>query len=59
MAADIGSILDMSDVQDGSVNAVYSSHNLEHIYFHEVPRALELIFRVLSDDGYVCLMPGP
>lgn len=56
VAADIqGSILDMSDVQDGSVDAVYSSHNLEHIYFHEVPQALAEFSRVLSDDGYVVL----
>ena len=56
VAADIeGSILDMSDVQDRSVDAVYSSHNLEHIYFHEVPQALAEFSRVLSDDGYVVL----
>lgn len=56
VAADIeGSILDMSELQDGSVNAVYSSHNLEHIYFHEVPQALTEFSRVLSDDGYVVL----
>jgi ubiquinone/menaquinone biosynthesis C-methylase UbiE len=56
VAADIeGSILDMSEVQGGSVDAVYSSHNLEHIYFHEVPLALAEFSRVLSDDGYVVL----
>ena len=56
VAADIeGSILDMAEVQDASVDAVYSSHNLEHLYFHEVPQALAEFFRVLSDDGYVVL----
>jgi len=56
VAADIeGSILDMSDVPNGSVDAVYSSHNLEHIYFHEVPQALAEFYRVLGDDGYVVL----
>ncbi|MBV8636432.1 MAG: SAM-dependent methyltransferase, partial [Burkholderiaceae bacterium] len=36
----VGTMLDMSGVESGSVDAVFSSHNIEHIYPHEVPVAL-------------------
>ncbi|MBI5279961.1 MAG: class I SAM-dependent methyltransferase [Burkholderiales bacterium] len=51
----IGTITDMSAVADGSVDALYSSHNLEHIYHHEVPQALDEFFRVLKPGGFVVL----
>jgi hypothetical protein len=51
----LGSLTDMGQVQSGSVNAVFSSHNLEHLYPHEVPVALGEFLRVLSDDGFVVL----
>lgn len=46
-----GTLTDMSAVQSGSIDAVYSSHNIEHLYPHEVPVALKEILRVLKDDG--------
>ncbi|MGI0484702.1 tetratricopeptide repeat protein [Pantanalinema rosaneae CENA516] len=47
----IGSITDLSAVPDQAVEAVYSSHNLEHVYAHEVPIALAEFFRVLKPGG--------
>ncbi|MCE2692086.1 MAG: class I SAM-dependent methyltransferase [Rubrivivax sp.] len=47
----MGSITDMRAVQDGSFDVVYSSHNIEHLYAHEVPLALREMRRVLRDDG--------
>ena len=46
-----GTLLDMSLVETGSVDAVYSAYNLDHIYPHEVPIALKEFFRVLKNDG--------
>jgi len=46
----IGSILDMHSVESGSVDAVYSSHNIEHVFPHEVPIALKEFHRVLKDN---------
>lgn len=46
-----GTLTDMSAVESASVDAVYSSHNIEHLYPHEVPVALSEILRVLKDDG--------
>jgi hypothetical protein len=51
----LGSILDMSAVPDASVSAIFSSHNIEHVYAHEVKQALKEFLRVLSDDGFVIL----
>jgi SAM-dependent methyltransferase len=50
-----GTITDMKLVKTGSVDAVYSSHNIEHIYPHEVRIALKEFYRVLKDDGIVVI----
>lgn len=51
----IGSMTDMSAINDGFVNAVFSSHNIEHLYPHEVMIALTEFKRVLADDGFVLI----
>jgi len=43
----------MSKVETGSVDAIYSAYNLDHIYAHEVPIALKEFYRVLNYDGIV------
>ena len=47
----VGSSTDMSLIETASVDAVYSSYNLDHIYPHEVPIALKEFYRVLNVDG--------
>ena len=47
----VGTLTDMKSVETGSVDAVYSSHNIEHIFPHEVPIALREFYRVLKEDG--------
>lgn len=49
----VGTILDMSGVPAESVDAVFSSHTLEHLYAHEVPLALREMRRVLKPDGFM------
>ena len=51
----VSSITDMSVVEDNSFDAVYSSHNIEHLYAHEVPLALNEFRRVLNDNGIVLI----
>ena len=51
----IGTMTDMSGVDDGSVDAIFSSHNVEHLYPHEVPIAFGEFKRVLSDEGFVVI----
>ncbi|PPD16082.1 MAG: SAM-dependent methyltransferase [Methylobacterium sp.] len=38
-------------VRDGVFDSVWSSHNIEHLYDHEVPKAFAEIRRVLRSDG--------
>jgi predicted O-linked N-acetylglucosamine transferase (SPINDLY family) len=51
----LGSITNLSAVPDQSVDAVYSSHNLEHIYAHEVPIALSEFYRVVKPGGFALI----
>jgi SAM-dependent methyltransferase len=51
----VGSMTDMASVASASVDALYSSHNIEHLYPHEVPVALAEFHRVLKSDGFLVL----
>ena len=51
----VGTLTDMKSVETGSVDAVYSKHNIEHIFPHEVPIALREFYRVLKEDGMVSI----
>ena len=51
----IGSMTDMSAVNTNSIDAIFSAHNIEHLYPHEVPLALAEFKRVLRDDGFVVI----
>lgn len=51
----VGTMTDMSTVADRSVDAIFSSHNIEHLYPHEVPLALAEFRRVLKDDGFAVI----
>ncbi len=51
----VGSMLDMAAIADGSVDAIFSSHSIEHLYPHEVPRALNEFMRVLKPDGFIVI----
>ena len=49
----IGTMTDMSSVATASVDAIFSSHNIEHLYPHEVDVALKEFLRVLKPDGFL------
>lgn len=49
----LGTMTDMSAVPSESVDAVYSSHNIEHLYAYQVVPALTEFNRVLKPDGFV------
>lgn len=54
----IGTMTDLSKVADRSVDAIFSSHNIEHLYPHEVALALNEFHRVLKEDGF-CIITCP
>ena len=51
----IGSMMDMAAVADCSVDAVYSAHNIEHVYAHEVPVVFREFLRVLNPEGFAVI----
>ena len=50
-----GTMTDMSAVEAASVDAIFSSHNIEHLYPHEVPVAVAEFLRVLNEKGFVVI----
>lgn len=54
----VGNIMDMQSIQNSSIDAIFSSHNLEHLYYHEVLVALAEFRRVLNTTGF-CIITCP
>jgi len=46
----IGTITDMHMIEAGLFDAIYSSHNIEHVYRHELPKVLSEFARVLKPE---------
>ncbi len=51
----VASLTDMSAVASASVDAVWSSHNIEHLEGFQVPQALREIRRVLKPGGFALI----
>ena len=49
----VGTLTEMGALDSESVDAIYSSHNLEHLYDHEVDLALLEFRRILKKDGFI------
>ena len=49
------SMVDMTPIATGTIDAIWSSHNLEHLHRHEVPAALGEFLRVLRPGGQLLL----
>jgi len=52
----IADLTDLSPIATGSVDALWSSHCVEHLYQSQVPRALQEFHRILSDDGFAVIL---
>lgn len=50
-----GTLTDLSLVMTSSIDAIYSSHNIEHLHSYQVPIALKEFIRVLKPEGFVVL----
>lgn len=51
----LASAMDLGQIKTGSYDLVYNSHNLEHVYAHEVPVVLSGFRRVLKKGGEVVI----
>jgi predicted SAM-dependent methyltransferase len=52
----LADMTDLSAIESGSVDAVWTSHCLEHLFAHQVAKAISEAYRILSDDGFLCLI---
>lgn len=52
----LADLTDLSPIPDGSADAVWAAHCVEHLYEHQVPLALAEFRRVLRDDGFACVI---
>jgi SAM-dependent methyltransferase len=51
----LGSVTDLKQIPDGAFDAVWCSHSLEHLYRHDVVKALAEFQRVLKPDGFTLI----
>ena len=51
----LGTMLDMSAVLDNSVDAIYASHTIEHLYPNEIPTACKEFLRILKPEGFAVI----
>jgi len=52
----VADITDLSMIESGAADALWTAHCVEHLYAHAVPTALAEIRRVLRDDGFACIV---
>src|SRR5580704_12376442 len=52
----VASIADLSAIANASIDAVWCSHCVEHLFPHQVPLALAEFRRVLREDGFACII---
>ena len=51
----VGSLTDLGMIESGTIDAIYSAHNIEHLFEFEVEIALAEFYRVLKSDGILVL----
>lgn len=51
----VASMMDLSVIRSKSVAAIWTSHALEHVYWHQSIEALKEFKRVLRDDGVLVM----
>ncbi len=51
----VGDMLDMHVIAENSFDAIFSSHNLEHVYDYQVPTALKEFYRVIKEGGFLLI----
>jgi SAM-dependent methyltransferase len=52
----LADVTDLSAIESGSVDAVWSAHCFEHLYLYQVGTAITEAYRILTDDGFLCLI---
>lgn len=57
MAPDLlADMTDLSAIESGAADAVWSAHCLEHLYLFQTGKAIAEAYRILNEDGFLCLI---
>ncbi|AIQ98264.1 methyltransferase domain-containing protein [Prochlorococcus sp. MIT 0801] len=51
----VGSMTEMNNIENNSLDAIFSSHNIEHLYPHEVTVALKEFQKKLKPQGFILI----
>ena len=51
----LGTMKDLSSIQNNSYDSVFSAHSIEHVYIHEVNTVLKAFYRVLKQNGFLVI----
>ncbi len=51
----VGSMTDLSSIESNKFDAIFSSHNIEHLYPHQVGTTLKEFRRVLRPSGFIVI----
>ena len=51
----LGSMKDLSNVQNNFYDSIFSSHSIEHVYAHEVDIVLNEFYKVLNEQGFLVI----
>jgi predicted SAM-dependent methyltransferase len=52
----LASFTDLSGIKSSSFDAIFSSHNIEHIFYHEALIAIKEFYRILKPNGYIYIL---
>ena len=52
----IGTMTDLSMIEDSSFDAIYSSHNIEHLFLYDALVAVKEFYRILKSTGYILVV---
>jgi hypothetical protein len=52
----VADLTDLSPIPTGSVHGIWAAHCVEHLYRHQVRLALSEMCRILSPDGFACIL---
>ena len=52
----LADITDLSSLESGCADAVWSAHCLEHLYLHQVGPAIMEAYRLVADGGFFCMI---
>ena len=51
----VSDLRDLKEIPDKSIDAVWACHVIEHMYWHDLPKVLNSIVRVLKNDAFAVI----